>query len=38
MKPGTNAPSEKYTGGSKIIKHSPVNDHRSGNTTTERSK
>lgn len=38
MKPKTNAPSEPYTGGSKTIKNSPINDHRSGNTTTERSK
>ena len=36
MKPGTNAKSEKYTGGSGVIKSSPINDHRSGNTTTKR--
>ncbi len=38
MKPGTNAKSEPYKGGDKVIKSSPINDHRSGNTTTERKK
>lgn len=38
MKPGTNAKSEKYTGGSGVIKHSPVNDHKDGNTSTVRKK
>lgn len=38
MKPGTNAPSKPYEGGTKVIKQSPIDDHRSGNTTTERKK
>lgn len=38
MKPKTNAPSEKYTGGSGVIKHSPIKDHSSGDTTTVRKK
>ena len=38
MKPKTNAPSEKYTGGEKVIKQSPVRDHQDGSTTTTRKK
>ena len=38
MKPETNAKSQPYKGGSNVIKESPINDHRSGNPTTERKK
>lgn len=36
MKPTTNAPSKPYTGGTKIIKHSPIDDHRDGKMSTTR--
>lgn len=38
MKPGTNAKSEKYTGGSGAIKNSPIRDHKDGSVSTVRKK
>lgn len=38
MKPTTNAPTQPYTSGGKIITKSPIRDHQDGSVSTVRKK